>query len=721
LNHFGKFHNATISLKDGINLIYGDNEAGKTTIHSFIRGMLFGIEKLRGRASKEDPYLRYQPWDSPGAYNGSMDLEIEGKLYRIIRNFDKSTKGFYVIDIETGRELDIQPENMKDLYGGLTEAGFRNTISTAQLKAATDSELAGEVRNYITNLSLSKSDEVDITKALSFLQNKTKELEAKLAGLKLEQLEKEIAYGVSCEERIDRLSLELEIMKEQEKLLPGNRNAVDIHLEEVEGFTSLEEYNFYVEQFPAVKEKYKNYCQLQNQMEEQKKNNIDLQRQIYEIEHAAVSVNYMKQQISEIENKKREAASIELKRSQIISAQDILQRESQKNLYIIFAIAIIFGAVALFVIGFNSKGYLSIFAVIAASGLLYQYLTKHNRTKRQTLTNQYKDYEAVQRQLKKDIGAIFQENGVEDEISLRNKYDDVLREELSKEHIQKELISSKEQLGLLDKKREQLTLEIRSYISRFDRALSKEDILEDTISDVTLDRLEAYISKQKSNMILRQQERQHAYEEIIIQKEKIKWELDALGEEEAKLLRNRELYQEYQQEKQEASKELEAIKLASDTLRELSFDIHNHFGKELNQLVSEISDYVTNGKYHDIKLDEKLDVKVGQEANYIRLDRLSAGTVGQIYFALRIGIADLIYGKGVMPIILDDCFAFYDDSRVRAALKTLVQETNTQVIIFTCHHREKLVLDEMCAKYNYIDLAHYNEQKHITLNKNTLP
>ena len=52
IDGFGKFHDRTISFNDGINIIYGKNEAGKSTLHTFIRGMLFGIERGRGRAAR---------------------------------------------------------------------------------------------------------------------------------------------------------------------------------------------------------------------------------------------------------------------------------------------------------------------------------------------------------------------------------------------------------------------------------------------------------------------------------------------------------------------------------------------------------------------------------------------------------------------------------------------------------------------------------------------
>ena len=51
LINFGKFNHKAMPLEQGLNIIYGENEAGKTTLHTFIRGMLFGIEKQRGKAS----------------------------------------------------------------------------------------------------------------------------------------------------------------------------------------------------------------------------------------------------------------------------------------------------------------------------------------------------------------------------------------------------------------------------------------------------------------------------------------------------------------------------------------------------------------------------------------------------------------------------------------------------------------------------------------------
>lgn len=75
INGFGKIHDRTISFSDGINVIYGRNEAGKSTLHTFIRGMLFGMERGRGRAARNDLYSKYEPWENSGTYEGWLRLE----------------------------------------------------------------------------------------------------------------------------------------------------------------------------------------------------------------------------------------------------------------------------------------------------------------------------------------------------------------------------------------------------------------------------------------------------------------------------------------------------------------------------------------------------------------------------------------------------------------------------------------------------------------------
>ena len=82
ISGFGKFHDTAVSFEDGLNVIYGKNEAGKSTIHTFIRGMLFGIERQRGRAARNDIYSKYEPWENSGTYEGQLRLESDEDVYK---------------------------------------------------------------------------------------------------------------------------------------------------------------------------------------------------------------------------------------------------------------------------------------------------------------------------------------------------------------------------------------------------------------------------------------------------------------------------------------------------------------------------------------------------------------------------------------------------------------------------------------------------------------
>ena len=66
IKNFGKFKEQYIYLKDGIQVISGENEFGKSTIHAFIRAMLFGLERGGARAAPKDVFSRYEPWGDPG-------------------------------------------------------------------------------------------------------------------------------------------------------------------------------------------------------------------------------------------------------------------------------------------------------------------------------------------------------------------------------------------------------------------------------------------------------------------------------------------------------------------------------------------------------------------------------------------------------------------------------------------------------------------------------
>ena len=61
INAFGKIKDKEIELSDGINILFGENEAGKSTIQKFILGMLYGLSKNKNGKDISD-FEKYKPW-----------------------------------------------------------------------------------------------------------------------------------------------------------------------------------------------------------------------------------------------------------------------------------------------------------------------------------------------------------------------------------------------------------------------------------------------------------------------------------------------------------------------------------------------------------------------------------------------------------------------------------------------------------------------------------
>lgn len=208
LTHFGKFHGKKIEFQPGINIYYGENEAGKSTIHAFIRSMLFGIERQRGRAARSDRYTRYEPWENRGGYEGKMRIEINETVYRLERGFLKIDRYFRLYDETNGDELKPAQEQLENLLGGLTETGFLNTVCIEQLKCATDASLINELQNFVCNTGNTRSTEIDLKAATLTLKMQRKRLENRLISTVAKDLAVNKKSLEETEEEIKQLRIE---------------------------------------------------------------------------------------------------------------------------------------------------------------------------------------------------------------------------------------------------------------------------------------------------------------------------------------------------------------------------------------------------------------------------------------------------------------------------------------------------------------------------------
>ncbi len=203
VSHFGKFHHKTVHLEDGLNIVEGCNESGKSTIHAFIKGMLFGVDKYE--EGEENLYTKYQPWDNPVSYSGSIDIELNGSFYRINRNIYEATTESTMFQLDSGKELNLKVDQRLPILEGINRTTFQNTISIEQLKPETNGSFVSEVQNYYTNLTTAKHGNVSVSATLDNLE-KFKE------AVKLETIKEEI---ITIEDRL----ADIETAKEEKKAI----------------------------------------------------------------------------------------------------------------------------------------------------------------------------------------------------------------------------------------------------------------------------------------------------------------------------------------------------------------------------------------------------------------------------------------------------------------------------------------------------------------------
>lgn len=147
------------------------------------------------------------------------------------------------------------------------------------------------------------------------------------------------------------------------------------------------------------------------------------------------------------------------------------------------------------------------------------------------------------------------------------------------------------------------------------------------------------------------------------------------------------------------------INLAKEFLEKayekMKINITPKFTENLSQTIKNI----TNDKYSKVNINDENGLIIEmQNGEYVSAEKLSIGTIDQLYLSLRMSMVEEI-SKEKMPIILDEAFAYYDDERLENILKYLIERFNNhQLIIFTCTNREKGILNKLNYKFNNIEL-----------------
>ena len=181
IDGFGKLSDIDIVPGEGITVFGGRNEAGKSTLHLFIRSILYGASTKR-RLGAKSVHERMRPWNRPEIYRGRAEVEFEQQRYMIERDFNKAPDDLTIMELGEGssRVVAEPAELMKRMLNGLTETAYINTVSAGQLGTATQKDMANELKRYTANIGSTMNPKLSADKALKYLEREKDALNAEL-------------------------------------------------------------------------------------------------------------------------------------------------------------------------------------------------------------------------------------------------------------------------------------------------------------------------------------------------------------------------------------------------------------------------------------------------------------------------------------------------------------------------------------------------------------
>ena len=632
INEYGKLHNKEIELSNNINIIYGNNESGKSTLFNFIINSLYGISKNKKGRDISD-FDKYLPWGKE-EFSGKIEYELDNKeKYEIYRDFKKKNPIIYNKNHEDiSKEFNIDKNKGNQFFEEQTKINeniFLSTFAIMQKEVKIEKDVQNLLIQKISNIISTGKHNTSYKKAIERINKRqTDEIgTSRTRGKPINVID----------EKLNKIEQEKSELEKQ----------VDIKREKEENKKILEEESIHKTTKRNILKEIINI-----------KNNQKIEQEKIKIKNNIINdnenkINYLEKEKNELEKEKNNLLNSKIKNKNKLLNKKIL-------IYLILFILINI----LQFIFVKNKLINYIFSLTTATVLIFYLLFNKikNKNNKKIILNKKQDIENKINNLENEIKVLKNnKNNIEKEIE-KNKLENNLKNKLEIEKIKnkyKNIFNEKEIIEIIDYENPE------NEIDGIEKNINNDQIKIETIN-IELKNIEDKFER-----------------------------YSAIEEEKENLLEEKENIESLER----------SMQIAKDTLtsayEEMKNNINPQFVKQLSINISKI----TNDKYKNIIFNDKdgliIELENGQ---YISADRLSVGTIEQIYLALRFAILMEITDEKI-PVFLDEAFAFYDTDRLKDTLKYFNSEfKDRQIIIFTCTRREKEILESLGINYNYVEL-----------------
>ena len=641
INAYGKLKDKEIQFKDHINVVYGKNEAGKSTLLTFIVNMLYGISKNKNGKNYSD-FEKYKPWDAE-EFSGKLEYELDNhEIFEVFRDFKKKNPQIFNEKKEDiSKQFNIDKSKGNEFFYEQTkmdEKLFLSTIVVNQEQVKLEKSEQNILIQKIANLVGTGEDNVSYKRAIDRINRR--------------QLE-EIGTERSREKPLNKLLRENQSLEEEKINLEKYKNT-KYEIEEnkknqLEKSSNLEIELEYLNQIKNIYEKEK--------IENEK---IKIKEKIENENEQKINLN--KKEILDIENGNKKIFE---KNNEKINKLIKNKNKLKNKLIIIFIILILINILQFIFIKNIIFKYIFLFTL--PMDLIFSILLLKNKK------NKIKILEKENKNEEEKINN--EKNNYLNENKILEKNNDELKNEINK---------------LKNNLNEKINQEIEKIKNNYLNKIKNTEIIKIN----NLDEINQEIEKKQKelNMI------NIKLHELDFDKENVEIKVDNLMEIEEKIVNNNE--------KIVNLKDLEKSMNLAKTLLEKAYEkMKNTVTPKFTENLSKNINKITNGKYTNVMVqaDNGLVVEL-ENGNYVEADRLSVGTIDQLYLSLRLSMTEDL-SKEKIPIILDEAFAYYDTQRLENILTYLANTyPDRQIILFTCTEREKNIFNEFDIPYHFIDL-----------------
>lgn len=679
LIQFGKFSDCTIKIEDGFNLIYGENEAGKSTVLLFIKTMLYGIPTKRGKSGEVKDRMRVIPWDKDRAI-GRIKFSDGGRNIEVYREFRKRVSGdlLRVTDSDTGEDIGGIDGEVGEYFFGMSEGMFGRTLWIAQddvCMRGKDDEITARLMNL---LSTGTASDVSVSDVMNRLDKKELSLKARTKRNTKGEID------LLMEER-DNLSAELYNIGREAAQREQKKNELEIISRRISKISAETEKLGKARQAELAEEKIKRVAQLDSCLKREMQLANTQMYQVFKHRDDEAALSELKTARSVIERMEVGAYNLSENRSggNVILEKLINSRSRNKILWLISALVFAVISGVGFVFSYMIAGLaFAAAAVVCAVICVAQYRKMSAEIKKESehlkaIDEQLEELRSKISEKEEEIKNILSDFECEDFAEFSEKYS-IYSEAKAKIKVCRDLYSDilgGDDYGELKAEADELS---RSIIDIGDY---KNIDIEDRL-------------KQLSAEHSREIERAAELKQSLASAEPLRAEVDIRAE-------------IAETDKQLASKyaELKAVQLAAECIGAAYSKIKSDFTPQLNSETQRLLEKMTGGRHSNIKVADDFSLRLnesGDSGELRQAELFSMGAYNQIYFALRLAIAYLTVPADKRVFCIDDLLMTFDDLRSRQTIDMLADmcaEDKIQIIMFTCHGRD----------YEYIKQKNLNE------------